>query len=94
MMEYAWFYFRGENHALDVERPGIRTQCGLVPTANFDPEVQHLSEGAWPPDVCQRCLVKVGSEQTDDEPLEAAKARGYVASRDVRGLAPLPADVI
>lgn len=89
-----WFIFRRESHAVDTTKPKLATVCGLVPMPNFSPEVHHLSEGEWPPDVCQRCLVRVGSEQTNDEPLEAAKARGYVASRDVRGLAPLPADVI
>jgi len=86
----AWFIFRNESHALDVSKKGVKTCCGLIPTPSFEPEMSFLAGGDWPSGVCPRCLVIVGSEQCDEEPIEAAKARGYMAGADVKGLAPLP----
>jgi hypothetical protein len=87
-----WFIFRRESHAVDTAKRRLQTECGLVPTASFAPDYQGLTEGEWPEGVCQRCLVAIGSRQTDDEPIGYAKDRGYIGSRDLRGLTPLPVE--
>lgn len=95
MTDIAWFIFRGQSHAVDKTKEKLATVCGLIPVASFAPEVTTLGEGNWPPDTCPRCLVILGSDQTDDEPLREALDRGYVASRDlpVGSPAPLPEGV-
>jgi hypothetical protein len=88
--DIVWFIFRRETHALDMSKKGIKTCCGLMPLPSAEFEFETLADGVWPEGVCPRCLVIIGSEQVEEEPLESALRRGYMAGRDVKGLTPLP----
>lgn len=81
MDEVIWFQFHGRLHALNADKPGFISHCGLAP-ANVDAIETFTEPGDWVPDptqpVCRKCVLEVGLRSVDEEPLEHALARGYV----------------
>lgn len=80
MDEVLWFQFHGRLHALNPDRRGFISYCGLSP-AQPDAIETFTEAGDWVPEstqaVCRKCVLEVGLRSVDEEPLEHALARGY-----------------
>lgn len=81
MDEVIWFQFHHRLHALDPDKSGFVSHCGLSP-ANVDTIETFVEPGDWVPDpsqpTCRRCVLEVGLRSVDEEPLKHALGRGYL----------------
>ena len=81
MDEVIWFQFRSRLHALNPDKRGFISYCGLSP-ANVDAIEAFTEPGDWVPEptqpVCRKCVVEVGLRSVDEEPLDVAIGRGYL----------------
>jgi hypothetical protein len=68
-----WAYVNGRWHAIS----GDRLRCGGRLMAH-PLVVTSTEEDPIPPDPCARCLLVIASDVVVDEPMDEAKARGYL----------------
>lgn len=73
-----WFDFEGRWHALNaIAADATTARCGLTVDAALT-TTEAPANDPYPPDACRSCMISVGMDFVDDEPLDVAVARGVL----------------
>lgn len=86
MAGVTWFMHGSQAHAQEAEEdPTVRFvgRCGVQPLATALPTMEvDAVTGRAPNEACVACLISVALSQSEDEPMDEARQRGFEPVRE------------